>query len=1245
MRNGFPGRKFRARFSHSQTNQTPKERLRKVAWHTVEALESRQLLSTSTWNNLATAAPGWNVNANWSPSTAYPNSASASANMNVDVAVNQTVSLGANITVNALTLGDTAQTGGVGQTETIAAGNSLTFDNGSSGAALTLDSAAVGDVTVQAAVTLSSDLTITNNSSQILTISGDIDTAGHAINIAGSGQIVIDGVISGAGSLTKSGTGLLTITGANTYSGATTITGGTVQVGNGGTSGSLGTGDITNDATLTFFRSDDDSIVQNIAGTGTLIFTGTGVVDQSTYQLDGVDSFTGDIQVVNGTRFVPGAVGDNTDAFPDASGISIASGSQIYISGGTFNTPLALAGPGWTEDAGVLGALRFDGGEWAGPITLSDSATIEAFYGTGNVTGDIAVGANTLTLSVPNVGNLIIYGNLTSTTAGSVIKTGGYTVVLVGDDSGLLGSYTNEESNTFLGATTAGSANAAWIVNDGSLDGFVPTSVNPTPSFSLGSLSGSGGLLSDNVANDGATVSLATFNIGALNTSTSYAGVVIDTLGGGGTTAINKVGAGTQTLSGASTYTGGTTVTDGTLLFDATGSTVGPVEVDSGGTLLLDASGSAVGPVDVDSGGTLAGIGTANGTVTVHSGGTLSPGLGGTTGILTTDDLILESGSALDVTINSTTPGSGYDQVDVNGSATITGSTLALAGTQTSGATADYDIIATLLTVTGSFSGSSPTLNGVTYTPQYLPGAGAGAELTTGPALIYKVLLGYGMPGVAVFTNTDTLHVQYRFVQAFSPVDAVNEALAGTIHSDRSALHYPDATVTFPTDWVAVRNDIPPVDKRPLMLAERGLNLQADGSYTGWVGFNDDTNIDINDNDYNDRLWAVTVIPVSPFGSAGVVGQEESTGSVVVGAFHMVEASGGEFSAVINWGDGTTSAGTITAGSGDNYVVTGDHTYTLDGVDVVTTEVKDNGDAGFFLGSYFEVRPNQDLSRLEAPSAPDISYNASLCSESETLNPPSGLFSVFGSNSLSYSLSQSNDIDNQDNSSGMGRNETGGSASFTISSSGNYAPDGSTYNVQDYSLGSGGSATLTLTDERRVINDSYDQTRSAVYTYTNDKSLSGGASYDWDHTESAPSLAVTGSGKIYEDQFQLNQNDGLVREEAGLLAWFDSSDGLYGNYTVSGSQNYGVNLSETGDVTANTWDRTVTTSEQNTLTQSGSNGSLAFSQTLTSSGGVADTDAVTISGVGTSYSLSDNAAAGYDVASRSVVNDQGQRDR
>ena len=82
-------------------------------------------------------------------------------------------------------------------------------------------------------------------------------------------------MISGTGTVTKSGAGTLTLTGNNIYAGGTTINTGTLSLGNGGTTGSVD-GNIVDNAALVFNRSNALTYSGLISGTGTLTQAGTG---------------------------------------------------------------------------------------------------------------------------------------------------------------------------------------------------------------------------------------------------------------------------------------------------------------------------------------------------------------------------------------------------------------------------------------------------------------------------------------------------------------------------------------------------------------------------------------------------------------------------------------------------------------------------------------------------------------------------------------------------------------------------------------------------------------------------------------------------------------------------------------------------------------------------------------------------------------------------------------------------------
>ena len=84
------------------------------------------------------------------------------------------------------------------------------------------------------------------------------------------------GAIQGSSTLTKTGTGTFTLTGNNPNTGITTISGGVLQIGDGVTSGAgqLGAGNISDNATLKFARTDAISIANVISGSGNLVQAG-----------------------------------------------------------------------------------------------------------------------------------------------------------------------------------------------------------------------------------------------------------------------------------------------------------------------------------------------------------------------------------------------------------------------------------------------------------------------------------------------------------------------------------------------------------------------------------------------------------------------------------------------------------------------------------------------------------------------------------------------------------------------------------------------------------------------------------------------------------------------------------------------------------------------------------------------------------------------------------------------------------
>jgi autotransporter-associated beta strand protein len=155
--------------------------------------------------------------------------------------------------------------------------------------------------------------------------------------------------------------------------------------------------------------------------------------------------------------------------------------------------------------------------------------------------------------------------------------------------------------------------------------------------------------LVNRVVGASATLSTLTLNI-ASGVNNTYGGFLGWTDTNDDNLALIKKGAGILALTAANTYAGGTIVREGTLLVNNT--------TDSG-------SGTGRGSVTVETGATLGGSGTISGQISVAAGGHLAPG--NSPGILHTGNVTLASGAYFDVELNGTAPGSGYDQLDLDG--------------------------------------------------------------------------------------------------------------------------------------------------------------------------------------------------------------------------------------------------------------------------------------------------------------------------------------------------------------------------------------------------------------------------------------------------------------------------------------------------------------------------------------------------------------------------------------------------
>ncbi|EEE0688502.1 autotransporter outer membrane beta-barrel domain-containing protein [Salmonella enterica subsp. enterica serovar Cerro] len=537
-----------------------------------------------------------------------------------------------------------------------------------------------------------------------VTSSGDWTLSGATMNLSGTTNSAL---------WVKSGT--LILNGAMTAKGATVDSGTTLQIGNGGTLGAFN-GDIVDNGTLTFNRSDAAAYGSVISGSGNVVKQGGGELT-----LSNNNSYSGGTTIAEGTLTATagGALGSGNIDNRAYLKLDAASASDPFIVADltTHSGATVEIGAGSTLQANTL--TQQDGSTLTADLTATSGPAIRAKN--VNLDGTLNVASPASQEPIRSTDDLISLALIESNNAisgdfdditinGNAMNPDAF-ITVVGQKNVNDTHYDLVETLTWYADRDNAAIDAHGTFNLADADdsftvNTVLENVDANSGWNGQSLTktGAGTLIlnAENTYTGSTTISEGTLiatNVEALGTGNVTDNATLEMNTGGdfdnaisGSGQVVKSGDETLTLSGANSYTGGTTISGGTLVASNV-EALGTGDITDNATLELNTGGdfdnviSGSGQV-VKSGDktlTLSGSNTYTGGTTISGGTLVATNVEALGSGDVTDNATLEMNTGGDFTNNIGGTGSvvksGDKTLTLSGANSYTGGTIISGGT------------------------------------------------------------------------------------------------------------------------------------------------------------------------------------------------------------------------------------------------------------------------------------------------------------------------------------------------------------------------------------------------------------------------------------------------------------------------------------------------------------------------------------------------------------------------------------